>query len=285
MAAFTTSIYSLHSASEFAVPAHIRAPFVTRKRSHEGYWAGPPRKVSRHSWLPADRATNAPAAAEGTISWGAGFFAEEEEEDLGSLEAGEELGSGLEILDSLPGRPLSGTGEEQVLAAEVRRIRLSAGGPNDFRHILDLEPPHCWNLQLVQSRYRQLMRVLHPDKRSKAGEALAGGRSACDEAVGLVQAALQHAKQEIESGPDPAQLAQESMRRMQEVERQRARLAMQRQQQNEASTLAEDVERALAEVAMPDEQVIAGSGFSQPDNTAQEIMSLLARLAPSGAES
>lgn len=277
--AFSSSLYSLHSTSEFNVPAHIQAPVLARKRSYDGSdWQGRAPKAKRLSWTFQDEPEST-----SSIVWGASGLVLEEEEELNELDDLNRAASSKEPYGLPPGKP--GGNDERALAAEVRRIRLCVGAPNQHRQVLGLEPPYCWNLQLVQSRYRQLMRLLHPDKRSKAAEALAGGHSACDEAVSLVQAALQKAKQEVQTGPDPVQLAQDSMRRMQEAERQRARYAMQRQQQLEVSTLAEDVERALAEVAMPDERAGVQIGFQRPDNTAQEIMSLLAQLAPGQAGS
>merc|ERR1719210_1361227 len=134
--------------------------------------------------------------------------------------------------------------EEEIFAAEVKRIR--SVGSWDFRRTLNLDPSESWDLQVVQTRYRHLMRLLHPDKRCKAGEIRAGGRIPCDEAVELVQQALQNAKRELNVTQDSSQQAQQSMRRLQEVQRQRARQAMQRQQQAEVGRLVADIDRALA---------------------------------------
>merc|ERR1719277_1238007 len=86
------------------------------------------------------------------------------------------------------------------------------------------------------------MRLLHPDKRLPDVEARAGGRSACDEAMRRVQAALEAAKQEagspVPAAPRPPQGdlgdLQQRLRRAQEIQRQQARNAMQRQHRAES---------------------------------------------------
>lgn len=69
----------------------------------------------------------------------------------------------------------------------------------DFRQILRLSPfvEHGDLAQAAQSKYRHLMRLLHPDKRRSDDEARAGGRSVCDEAMQRVQLALAAAKKEV----------------------------------------------------------------------------------------
>uniref|UniRef100_A0A7S4QE34 J domain-containing protein n=1 Tax=Alexandrium monilatum TaxID=311494 RepID=A0A7S4QE34_9DINO len=165
--------------------------------------------------------------------------------------------------------------EAELLVAEVRRVT-DVGG-SDYRRVLDLHPGESWDMQVVQTRFRQLMRLLHPDKRSKVGEARAGGREICDEAVNLVLEALQAAKRELLGGDeqDPQRRAQQDMRRLQEVQRQRARQAMHRQQQSAAGKLAADIDRALAPQteAAPSAEVPG-----RPDPTGREIAGLLARL-------
>ena len=49
------------------------------------------------------------------------------------------------------------------------------------------------------TKYRQLMKILHPDKRSESAEALAGGREACSQAFERVQSASEQSK-----GKDPS---------------------------------------------------------------------------------
>lgn len=173
------------------------------------------------------------------------------------------------------------------VTSEVRRIR--DVGSSDYRRVLDLHPAESWDIQAVQSRYRQLMRLLHPDKRSKVAEARAGGREVCDEAVGLLLGALQSAKQELGAGSeqDPQRLAQQDMRRLQEMQRQRARQAMQRSQELQAGALAADIEKALAS-SRPEGAGGAGGNARQLDPTGDKIVGLLAQLeartaAPPGA--
>lgn len=169
--------------------------------------------------------------------------------------------------------------EEEALVAEVNRIR-GAGGC-DFRRIMGVNSGEAWDMTAIQSRYRHIMRLLHPDKRSKGGEARAGGPEACDEAIGLVQVALESAKREIgiSADLDPTANLQQGMRRMQEVQRARARqaaqLQQQRQQKNDIGSLAADLDRALAGGAPP---VDPRAGSAQEDRKAKQIVDLLAQL-------
>lgn len=77
------------------------------------------------------------------------------------------------------------------LIAEVRRI-LAAASTN-YLAVLGLQGREA-TVQAAQSRYRQLMRLLHPDKRTATGVARAGGREACDLAMGKVQEASKMAE-------------------------------------------------------------------------------------------
>merc|ERR1711956_59288 len=168
--------------------------------------------------------------------------------------------------------------EEELLVAEVQRIR-AAGISDDYRRVLDLHPGECWDLSTIQSRYRNLMRLLHPDKRGIAAEALAGGRECCDEAIAILQRAVEQAKQEVGKDLDPQLRAQQDMRRMQEIQRTRARQAMQRHHQPQATSLAADIDRALAEGASSKSERLA-TARAQPDPTSQKIMEALAQLTP-----
>eukprot|EP00931_Biecheleriopsis_adriatica_P038674 TRINITY_DN22119_c0_g1_i1.p1 TRINITY_DN22119_c0_g1~~TRINITY_DN22119_c0_g1_i1.p1 ORF type:complete len:283 (+),score=71.03 TRINITY_DN22119_c0_g1_i1:13-861(+) len=184
--------------------------------------------------------------------------------------------------------PVPESGEASMLRMEVERIR--AAGADEFRVVLGIDADAELDLQAVQSRYRNLMRLLHPDKRSKVAEVSAGGKAACDEAIERVQKALQAAKKEIEAGPDPSRIAMQSMRRMQETQRQRARQAMQRHQDAEVGDLVEEVESILAE---GDPSFIPGwhapptrkrgresaeRAEEAPDMEAQKIIDLLAQM-------
>lgn len=196
---------------------------------------------------------------------------------------------------------------DERVAAEVQRIR--SIGIGDYRRILELQPSESHDLQAVQTKYRQLMRLLHPDKRSAQGELRAGGRDVCDDAVRIVQHALKTAKDDLEGyEPDAERRRQESMRRIQEMQRQNARHAAQRHQQTQVGQLSTEIDRALAAAVggnlssssignnmMGGMQAgyagaaYAGAGHagaSSPDAKAQEIMNLLRAaqggVAPSG---
>lgn len=88
-------------------------------------------------------------------------------------------------------RPSRDVSPDEALAVEVKRIK--ACRTQDYRSVLGL-PLNGANLETARSWYRQIMRLLHPDKRSSDGEALAGGREACEEAMFLVQAAIKQAE-------------------------------------------------------------------------------------------
>lgn len=79
---------------------------------------------------------------------------------------------------------------DEALAAEVRRI--NACRDSDYRSILELDK--AANVDTAKSHYRQIMRLLHPDKRTSVGEELAGGKDPCDQAMQKVQASLKQAE-------------------------------------------------------------------------------------------
>lgn len=172
--------------------------------------------------------------------------------------------------------------------AEV--LRIQSASPLDWRCVLGLHPAECQDLQSIQSRYRHLMLMLHPDKRRKDEEAAVGGREVCDALVGVVQQALHRARKALE--PDPATQAHERMRQMQELQRQQAREAQERQQRDqsaaaeaEAGALLANVERSLlladlqsklAQGAGSPRPAAASSTGPPPSEATQEILSLLA---------
>jgi len=125
-----------------------------------------------------------------------------------------------------------------AFAVEVRRITCAGRAARD---ILGLLPSQLGDLQAIQSKYRQLMRLLHPDKRRADDEANAGGRELCDEAVSLVQQALEDAKRDAASWLRREAQQQEvhsnPLHRVQEVQRQQARSAMHRQQRPQSASL------------------------------------------------
>lgn len=114
-----------------------------------------------------------------------------------------------------------GASGARAFAAEVRRVLACA--PANHRGILGLVAEECGDAQAIQSRYRHLMRLLHPDKRRADEEEEAGGKARCNEAVGLVQKALAAAKKAAQD--DPRLLAQSRHARMQEEQRLQARQA------------------------------------------------------------
>jgi len=181
------------------------------------------------------------------------------------------------------GRSAATAVEDTGLVAEVARIQRAAG--NDFRAILGLGPlGQSLELQFVQSRYRQFMRLLHPDKRNKAAETVAGGKEVCDDAMERVQKALMQAKKEIEAGgPDPTLIAMDSMRRMQEIQRQRARQAMKRQEDKDLGSMMADVDYVLSQgetsfIPRHPSHAAPRTSVQEPDLTAQQIADLLNQI-------
>lgn len=188
---------------------------------------------------------------------------------------------------------------EEIVVSEVQRI--VSIGKKDYRRVLDLLPSEWKDLQIVQKKYRHLMRLLHPDKRRKDAERRAGGKDRCDLAVRLVQEALAAAKKESpstselgESEPsasepytvpvDPQSDLKERMRQMQESQRRQARqarMAMQ-SQSSAANSEAPDVNTLLSDIS----QVLGESSLSGPvesatpsnPSTTAELINLLAGL-------
>ena len=64
-------------------------------------------------------------------------------------------------------------------AAEVRRINAVTKCDNDWQVILGV---YELSFEAAQSNYRCFAWLLHPDRRTEEGEALAGGKGACDRA-------------------------------------------------------------------------------------------------------
>merc|ERR1712187_640766 len=99
---------------------------------------------------------------------------------------------------------------------------------NSHRAILCLSAEEWGDVQAIQSKYRRLMFKLHPDKRRDEDVLRAGGKERCDEAVSVVQGALQATKKAAED--DPRVRMQHSMStRLQEIQKEQARQARQRQ--------------------------------------------------------
>lgn len=183
----------------------------------------------------------------------------------------------LSFDDVVPAPP--GFDVNDTFASEVYRI--TGIGTSDYKCIFDLQPSEWNDLNLIQSKYRHLMRLLHPDKRRKDEEVRAGGRDRCDRAVRLVQEALSKAKKEAQ--PDPDQELKNEMRRMQEMQRQRARMAQQREAPTprEAAPAAPDLDSLLSDIS----QVLgtaapAATAAAPPSssNTTSELMDLLASM-------
>lgn len=167
-------------------------------------------------------------------------------------------------------------GPEETFAAEVWRI--TGMGNADYRCVLGLEPSEWGDLQAVQSRYRRLMRLLHPDKRREDEQTRAGGKERCDLAVRLVQEAMGKARDQAK--PDPQKDVKESMRRNQELQRRQSRTAMQRQapKANEAVDL--DAESLLSEIsdALGEGGPVRGATTPPPSDTTSELLGLLASM-------
>lgn len=88
--------------------------------------------------------------------------------------------------------PMSSPRDQESFVSEVRRI--SRCNSTDYRKVLGVAPGTT-DMQALQARYRLLMRLLHPDKRSEEEEAMVGGKGVCDEAVTMVTKAMQAARQ------------------------------------------------------------------------------------------
>lgn len=86
---------------------------------------------------------------------------------------------------------------DKALASEVKRIHAA----KDFRMVLGFAVGETMTLQLANSRYRQLMLLLHPDKRTDKGIASAGGLEACDKAYEQVMEAIRNAQSVLKNGP------------------------------------------------------------------------------------
>lgn len=165
---------------------------------------------------------------------------------------------------------------DETFASEVWRI--TGVGIPDYKRVFGLEQSEFDDLQLIQSKYRHLMRLLHPDKRRKDEEARAGGKERCDLAVRLVQEALSKAKKQVQPTTDSKQDLQEEMRRMQEMQRRRARMAMQRQVPSNDATAPSDVESLLSDIS----QALGSSGTAPAESTTSsttaELIGLLANM-------
>lgn len=187
--------------------------------------------------------------------------------------------------------PPGGDGAENVIA-EVQRIL--GINTKDYRRVLDLLTSEWHDLQAIQSKYRRLMRLLHPDKRRKDVERRAGGKDRCDLAVRLVQEAMTAAKKEVpstseyqapstsEAPPvDPQRDVKERMRQMQEAQRRQARMAMQSQfigkkpEGPDVDALLSDISQVLGESSIP--RSTSTDAPSDPATTA-ELINLLAGL-------
>lgn len=99
--------------------------------------------------------------------------------------------------DSLPG-PVPGASAEDF-ARQVRRINVAAtGGYYDFVDILGMTTEEV-TMPAARKKYKELMLILHPDKRRTDGVAKAGGKEVVDRAMDRVLEALEKAK--IYRGP------------------------------------------------------------------------------------
>jgi hypothetical protein len=208
---------------------------------------------------------------------------------------------------------------DEAFASEVWRI--TGIDSNDYRRVLDLESHEFLDMNVISSKYRRLMRLLHPDKRRAEEQSRAGGKQRCDLAMKRVQEALNSAKKRIQpkahtstageddavigkngtsqpspyrpngtqkhEQPDPHRDLQDGMRRMQEIQRRQAQMAMQRTQ-HQHSTMEEgpDLGSLLSDISQAlDSSVHASCASSAPpprtSDTTAELMDLLASLRQS----
>jgi hypothetical protein len=73
--------------------------------------------------------------------------------------------------------------ETELLFLEVQRI--NSDPSNNCRSILGMVPEE--GVLQASTKYRQLMKILHPDKRTEIAEALAGGKETCKRALERLQ--------------------------------------------------------------------------------------------------
>jgi len=200
----------------------------------------------------------------------------------------------------------SAASPDDAFASEV--LRITNAGDMDYRGVLGLQSHEGLDLQSVLSKYRRLMRLLHPDKRREDEVARAGGRERCDEALRLVQQAAASAKKELQpampqqrpvptsesrpAGPlfsqhvsqpmsSGAEEVHSNLRRVQEVQRQQARQAMQRHQSGpNVESLLEDISQVLG----PESAAARRRPAEAPpsNSTTAQLMGLLANLRQQG---
>ena len=78
---------------------------------------------------------------------------------------------------------------EGALEQEVKRI--NALTPKDYRNILGFVIGEEVTHESAKSKYRHLMLLLNPDKRTEASDEQAGGHEACEQAMSAVQEAME----------------------------------------------------------------------------------------------
>jgi len=157
---------------------------------------------------------------------------------------------------------------DQAFVAEVTRV-LDVG-KGDFQRVFELEPGDFWDMKVIENRYRNIMRKLHPDKRREVDMAAVGGEAVCDQAVDIVQHSLDQAKIELPIRQVHEE-AQERAKRMQEIALAQARQARYRGEQDVqeaeqrrdavAGSLLQNVEKA--ELIGNIKQVLGGKRGSQ----------------------
>ena len=88
--------------------------------------------------------------------------------------------------------------DNDKLAVEVQRI--NSLDPTNWRGILGMSEGE--DVAYASTKYRQLMKILHPDKRSDNATTLAGGDEMCNQAFARVQAA----SDQLKAKPPPSPL-------------------------------------------------------------------------------
>jgi hypothetical protein len=100
----------------------------------------------------------------------------------------------VSVVKSVPSSGLPSDIDDNTLAIEIGRIQTAT----TYYQVLD----NPCTLAVARWKYRQLMRLFHPDKRSVTAERMAGGEKNCDWACQCLQTALAEAEKQgwLQSG-------------------------------------------------------------------------------------
>jgi len=103
-----------------------------------------------------------------------------------SLRSSPQVVSGTQSASTQAQQAPSKEHTSEDFAQEVKRINYVSDAGSDMQ-ALGLDPADKPSSALVKRRYKELMLVLHPDKRKAEGERLAGGKQVCDRAFQRIQ--------------------------------------------------------------------------------------------------